>query len=84
VLRSPDTDAHAHAVQLAIYRRMSPVERSALAIDLSEAVRDTARAGIRARHSTYTALEVDRALFRLLYGDDLARRVWSHEPLVSP
>jgi hypothetical protein len=84
VLRSPDTDAQAHAVQLEIYRGMTPEQRSALGVSLSDAVRETARAGIRARHPAYTARDLDRALFRLLYGDELARRVWPHDPLVAP
>jgi hypothetical protein len=81
---SPDTDPRAHQVQLAIYRRMSGGERVALALALSEAVRETARAGIRARHPDYGDDDVERALRKLLYGEALVRRAWPAEPVRDP
>ena len=84
MVRPADTDARAHAVQLAIYRRMSGDQRSRVALELSEMVRETARAGIRARHPSYAAGDVERALRRLLYGDALVQRAWPDEPLVDP
>jgi hypothetical protein len=71
-----DTDPRAHEIQLAVYRRMTPAQRSLLAVELSESVRATARAGIRARHPDYSDADVERALRVLLYGEDLVRRAW--------
>ena len=79
-----DTDRRAHEVQMAINRRMTGAQRSALALDLSEGVRETARAGIRSRHPDYDELDVERALRRLLYGDELVRKAWPREPLRLP
>ena len=79
-----DTDPRAHEVQLAIYRRMTPSQRTAIALELSEAVRETARAGIRGRHPDYDPADVERALRRLLYGDELVLRAWPREPLRAP
>jgi hypothetical protein len=74
----------AHEIQLGAYRRMSGDERSRIAVELSEMVRESARSGIRMRHPSYDAADVERALRRLLYGDDLVRRAWPHDPLVDP
>jgi hypothetical protein len=79
-----DTDPRAHEVQMGIYRRMSAGERSARAADLSEAVRATARHGIRTRHPEYDDTDVERALRRLLYGAELVRAAWPDEPLRDP
>jgi hypothetical protein len=69
---------------MAIYRRMPPGKRSALAAELSVAVRATARHGIRSRHPEYDDTDVERALRRLLYGADLVRAAWPEEPLRDP
>lgn len=79
-----DTSPAAHEVQVSWNRRLGPAGRVALAFEMSEAVREIARAGIRSRHPTYTAEEVRFALIRLLYGDDLFRRAWPRAPLLAP
>jgi hypothetical protein len=79
-----DTTPRAHEIQMEINRRMTPAQRSALALELSEGVRETARAGIRARHPGYDDADVERALRRLLYGDELVRKAWPGEPLRDP
>ena len=63
-----DTTAEAAAIQLAMYRAMSPSARVQIAVDLSDAVRETARAGIRRRHPEYSEAEVARAFIAMLYG----------------
>ena len=55
---------------------MSPARKSELVAELSETVRELAREGIRQRHPEYDATDVDRALVALLYGVDVARRVF--------
>jgi hypothetical protein len=63
---------------------MSPGRRGELAAELSELARELARAGIRARHGSYHARQVELALYRLLLGDELYLRAWPGEPLLEP
>jgi hypothetical protein len=55
---------------------MTPNRRAEIALELSDTVRSIAREGIRQRHPGYTPQDVSRALVRLLYGAEAARRVW--------
>jgi hypothetical protein len=79
-----DTTPEAHDVQTQAYRRMGGRERSAVMFRLNQLARETAAAGIRARHPDYTEEEVAGALFRLLFGDQLTTRVWPGKPLIAP
>jgi hypothetical protein len=78
-----DTSPEANEVQLRWLRRLTPSQRSDIAGQMSEDVREIARDGIRARHPDYTAAEVNFVLFRLLYGDDLFRRAWPNAPILA-
>jgi hypothetical protein len=51
-----------------MYRAMTPAARVQIAVDLSDAVRETAMAGIRRRHPEYSDGEVSRAFLAMLYG----------------
>jgi hypothetical protein len=82
--RPRDTAADAERVQRYLFRRMTPAERFAHTARLCEDARQLARAGIRARHPEYTPEHVERALRRLLLGDELVRRAWPDAPLVRP
>jgi hypothetical protein len=82
--RPRDTSAAAERVQQHVFGRMSGSDRVARAFEMSEQAREIARAGIRARHPDYDALDVEQALRRLLLGDDLVRRAWPQLPLVEP
>jgi Rv0078B-related antitoxin len=64
-----DTTAEARAVQLAIHRRLSPAERLRQAMEMSDAVRRFAVAGLRLRHPEYSESEIAQALVTLLYGE---------------
>jgi hypothetical protein len=83
-VRSPDTTPEAHAIQLAIYRRMSTDERLTLAWEMSEAARRTTIDGIRARHPDYDEATAMRAMFRLVHGAELYAKVWPHLPAPAP
>lgn len=83
-MRARDTDASSHAVQLAVYRRLGSAGRARLAAKMAAEARDITRAGIRARHPEYGPEDLDSALSRLLYGDDLFRRAWPGRPLLAP
>lgn len=81
---SPDTDPRAHAVQLAIWRRMSGGERAAAGLELSDEMRSILRAGIHARHPDYDIDDVERALRVLILGEELVRKAWPGEPIRRP
>jgi hypothetical protein len=83
-MRPHDTRADVHEVQLGVYRRMSPERRAEIALELSDGVRRITREGIRQRHPDYTDEDVHRALVALLYGKDIARRLWPDAPTPSP
>ncbi|MBX3227951.1 MAG: hypothetical protein KIT84_28010 [Labilithrix sp.] len=75
-MRSHDTSLDAYELQLRGYRQMSPARKSELVAELSETVRELAREGIRQRHPDYDTADVDRALVALVYGPEVARRVF--------
>jgi hypothetical protein len=79
-MRSRDTSAEAHAVQLAVYRRMTLEQRLTLTVELADAARATSLDGIRRRHPEYDEATAVRALFRLVHGDELYRKVWPGVP----
>jgi hypothetical protein len=83
-MRPRDTARKSHAVQIDVYRRLGAARRSDLAAGMSEDTRQLSRAGIRSRHPGYSDDEVELALCRLLYGDDLFRRAWPGRPLLPP
>ncbi len=79
-----DTTPEAYAAQIEAYRRMSGKERTAVAFRLNELARETAIAGIRARHPDYGEEQARLALFRLIFGDELTKAVWPGRGLVDP
>ena len=79
-----DTTPEAYAPQIESYRRMTGKERTAVAFRLNELARETALAGIRARHPEYGEEQARFALFRLILGDELTRAVWPGRDLVDP
>ena len=83
-MRSADTSPEAHAVQLQIYRAMTPDRRLALAVEMSEEAAAMLTTGIVARHPDYSEAQVTWAFRRIRLGDTLLRRVWPDAPLVAP
>jgi hypothetical protein len=83
-MRPRDTSPGGHRAQLDAYRCMGADRRAQLAGRLSADVRQLSRAGIRSRHPAYTDEDVELALRRMLYGDDLFRRAWPGLPLLAP
>ena len=83
-VRASDTTPASHSAQMEVYRRLGPAGRARLAARLSADTRELARAGIRLRHPAYTDEEVDFALRRVLYGDDLVGRAWPGRSLIEP
>jgi hypothetical protein len=79
-----DTSPEADAVQVEAYRQMGGAGRVQVMFRLNEMVRRTAKAGIRRRHPDYGDAEVQLALARLIYGDDLVGRAWPDRRLPDP
>jgi hypothetical protein len=72
------------AVQTAIYRRMTPDQRTWAAAEMSAMARAITLENIRARHPEYDEHQARMALYRLLVGDELFLRAWPAEPLLAP
>jgi len=66
-MRTRDTAPDAAAMQEESYRRMGASGRFHVAAELSNVVRELARAGIRRRHPEYTAEQVSKQLVWLIY-----------------
>jgi hypothetical protein len=75
-MRPHETSQEAHDFQIRGYRRMEAGQKAELVAELSVAMRDVAREGIRQRHPGYGDDEVKRALVVLLYRRETERRLW--------
>jgi hypothetical protein len=63
-----DTSPAAHTRQIELYRRVGPERRAEIAAELSEAIREISRQGIRGRHPGLSEAEITRELLRIFYG----------------
>jgi len=63
-----DTTPRAAAIQLQLYRQAGPSRRAQIAVELSDAARETTLAGIRRRHPEYSEREVALSFLRIVYG----------------
>lgn len=68
-----DTSGAARDRQAQLFRAMTPEQRIAMAVDMSEAAFRMAEDGIRLRHPDYSDEEVRLTGIRLRIGDDLFR-----------
>lgn len=66
-MHARDTSPEVAAIQHEGYRRMGPSGRFRAAAELTNFVREFARAGIRKRHPEYSEEQVTRELARLVY-----------------
>jgi hypothetical protein len=74
--RPADTSESAWVLTRAAHARLGPEGRLRAAFDASEFMRSIAREGIQARHPGFDDRELDRALFRQIYGEALFRKVF--------
>jgi hypothetical protein len=74
--RPADTTVGAWDLIRTAHARMGPEGRLRAAFEASEFVRSIAREGIQARHPGYDDPQLDRALFRQIYGEALFRKVF--------
>jgi len=77
---SRDTSPEAEAVMIGILSRMPAWRRLELLEDACLAARSLARAGLRRRYPEASEPEIDRLLFGLLLGDELADKVYGPSP----
>lgn len=73
---SGDTDPAAEAIQLQIYRRMSPAQKVERIAEAWERSQQLALAGLRIRYPAARPEELRRRLYELLLGEELAARVY--------
>jgi len=69
-----DTSPEARALQLELYRRMTPGEKLALVLDLTDTAEIFARAGLRMRHPNADEREITLRLAELKYGREWLQR----------
>ena len=65
-----DTSPHFEALQIDLYRKAGSARRATIAAELSDAVRETALAGIKRRHPEYSETEARDSFLDLLYGQE--------------
>lgn len=73
---SRDTTPEAEAVQIEIYRRMSPGRKLALVEEANRTARALALAGLRQRYPDADGTELFRRLMDLTLGRELAAEVY--------
>ena len=74
--RPADTSESVWKLTRAAHARLGPEGRLRAAFEASEFVRSIARQGIQARHPGFDDGELDRALFRQIYGEALFQKVF--------
>jgi hypothetical protein len=79
-----DTDLEAQRVQLVVLSRLGNARCAELSLEMSDESRELSRSGIRRRHPAYSPTDVEWALRRMLYGDDLFGRAWPDAPRIDP
>lgn len=75
MIEERDTTTAAGHAQQAVFRRLAPSERVALAFQMSEEARALAADGLRHRRPDASKAEIESALRRLMLGQELADRV---------
>lgn len=79
-----DTSADAARVLRERTRRMTPGQRIEEGLRASILCRQIMRAGVRSRHPEYSDDQVEDALARLLWGDELFAAVYPQRKLLPP
>jgi hypothetical protein len=69
-----DTSAGAEDLQIELHRRLTPSNRLAMAIEMSEFARQLSRIGLHSRHPELTEAELDREMLFQLYGFTFRRQ----------
>lgn len=67
-------------MQMAVYRRMTPEQRTTLAIRMSEDAQANTLSGIRSRHPEWSEERCRWQLHRLMHGRELTEAAWGPPP----
>jgi hypothetical protein len=70
-----DTTEEAWGVQIRGLRRLGVAGRAAMALELSDNVRQIVRDGVRYRHPDWDETRVRQEVFRIVYGERLYNEV---------
>ncbi|KIG17826.1 hypothetical protein DB30_02593 [Enhygromyxa salina] len=84
MLSHSDTSPEAAEILRERLRRMTPSQRIEEGARLCKFTRHMMRAGIRSRHPDYAEEQVEMALARLMWGDDLYRKARPDWPPLDP
>lgn len=79
-----DTSPEAAEILRQRIRALTPSQRVEEGVKLCKLSREMMRAGIRMRHPDYEPEQVEMALARLLWGDDLYRQARPDWPVLEP
>jgi hypothetical protein len=71
-----DTTPEAWRVQLEAFRRMTPVRRLDIALEMGDKGRELVVAGVRHRHPDYSPEQVRLAVLRLMQGREIFSMVY--------
>ena len=74
----PDTHPKMEALQIQFIRRMPAWKKLAMVDSLNETVKALTISGIKQRHPTATPEQIHRMLAELMFGTELARKVYDH------
>jgi hypothetical protein len=80
---SEDTAPAAHAIQLALLRRLSPGQRMAMTARIRVGAETMAEARLRATYPDDDDRRIRLRIAALRYGDDLMRRVFGWDPEIE-
>lgn len=73
-----DTHLNALRIQFSILKKIGAQKRAEMAVELSEGLRETVKAGIRQRHPEYNETMINLAALRLSMGKSYEHRAFPH------
>lgn len=79
-----DTSAEAETVQIALLRTLTPGQRAAKALSLSQQVINLSKRAIRRRHPHLTESELKILYLHHFYGPHIAQKVRAHLEKKNP
>ena len=72
----PDTHPKMEALQIQLWRQASPTRKMNMLAHLNRSAQILALVGLRAQHPQATEAEIRRRLAGLLFGEEVARKVY--------
>jgi len=84
VTRPFDTSPEAEEIQLEIFRQMTPEQRLAAGMALSQTCRKLMEEGVRIRHPEYDEWQIKMAVIRLILPGDLFLKAYPEAGTILP